>query len=287
MARAADNPSPKRTGRDVATDALRSRNGYVILPVFVVPKALWQKGSGAMQVWPAIDIRGGKCVRLLQGDYDRETIFASDPVDMAVRWVEAGAQCLHLVDLDGAREGRLVNGGVVSQIMQAIDVPCQFGGGVRSEKSIGQLLEMGFQRVVVGTRALKDPQWLRESANRFPGRVALGIDARDGRVATDGWLETSSVAAVELAAVFAYDPIAAVIYTDISKDGMMAGPNVPAVVEMKRAVSVPLIASGGIAEAAHVEQLARAGVDGCIIGRALYEGKLTLADAMAAAVTAS
>jgi phosphoribosylformimino-5-aminoimidazole carboxamide ribotide isomerase len=236
-----------------------------------------------MEVYPAIDLRGGKCVRLRQGDYDRETVFGDDPAAMARRWVSEGAGWLHLVDLDGARDGALANRQAVSAILAAAQVPCQLGGGVREEATIRELLDLGLSRLVVGTRAIKDPEWFGRMCRLFPDRLALGIDAWDGLAATDGWLETTGAGAVELARRFAEAPLAAIIYTDIAKDGMMAGPNLPAMEEMARAVAVPVIASGGVTTADDVKSLARCGLAGCIIGRALYEGSLTLADALAAA----
>ncbi len=239
-----------------------------------------------MQIWPAIDLRGGQCVRLQQGDYQRETIFGDDPAEMAKRWVEAGAEQLHLVDLDGARSGELINGDAINAIRGAVDVPCQLGGGIRSDEKIRQLLELGVDRLVIGTKALKDPDWFRTMCRTHPQKLALGIDARDGRVATDGWLETSTVLATELAQQFMDEPIAAIIYTDIARDGMMSGPNLDAMLEMRKAVSLPVIASGGVTSANDVEQLARLGLAGCIIGRALYEGALTIDAALEAATVA-
>lgn len=236
-----------------------------------------------MQIWPAIDLRGAKCVRLQQGDYQRETVFGDDPAAMARRWVSLGARCLHLVDLDGARDGRPANLDGVRAIVDAVDVPCQLGGGIRTEEDIAQLLKLGLARLVVGTRALREPEWFCRMCRQFPGRLVLGIDARDGRVATDGWLATSDVPATELARRYAREPLAAIIYTDIATDGMLAGPNLAAMSEMCRAVDLPIIASGGIASAADVAELAKLPLAGCIIGRALYEGVLTLPDALSAA----
>jgi len=235
-----------------------------------------------MEIWPAIDLRDGKCVRLTQGDYQRETIFGDDPASMARRWVGEGGTCLHLVDLDGARDGSRVNAAAVAAIVQAVDVPCELGGGVRDEEAIKELLALGLARLVVGTQALKKPDWFREMCRKYPDKLALGIDAHNGMAATDGWLEVSQTPAVELANQFEGEPIAALIYTDIAKDGMMEGPNVQAMADMKNAVSLPVIASGGVTTAKDVEDLARAGLDGCIIGRTLYEEKLSLADAIEA-----
>ncbi len=236
-----------------------------------------------MQIWPAIDLRGGKCVRLVQGDYDRELVFDDDPAAAARRMVDEGAQCLHLVDLDGAKAGRLANLKSVTAILTAVEVPCELGGGIRDEETVERLLLMGLARLVVGTKALKEPDWLLDLAERFPGRLVLGIDARDGMVATHGWLETSTATAEELARQFDDAPLAAIIYTDIATDGMLGGPNLAAVRRMHEAVRLPLIASGGVTTADDVAQLAAVGVAGCIIGRALYEGRITLAEALAAA----
>jgi len=236
-----------------------------------------------MRVWPAIDLRGGKCVRLKQGDYQRETVYGDDPAAMARQWVGQGARCLHLVDLDGARDGSTKNFDAVRQVVTAVDVPCELGGGVREEETIAKYLKLGLTRLVVGTRALKEPDWFRQMCRRFPKQLALGIDAKGGLVATDGWLNTSTTSAIELARQFAAEPLAAIIYTDISRDGMLQGPNLAAMAEMDAAVEVPVIASGGVTTAADVRELARIGLDGCIIGRALYEGTLTLADALDAA----
>jgi phosphoribosylformimino-5-aminoimidazole carboxamide ribotide isomerase len=236
-----------------------------------------------VEVWPAIDLRGGCCVRLKQGDYQQETVFGDDPAAMARHWVALGARRLHLVDLDGAREGRPVNLEAVGAILRAVEVPCELGGGIRSQETIAQLLGLGLKRLVIGTQAIRRPEWFRQMCRAFPGRLVLGIDARDGRVATDGWLETSEVAAVELAGQFAGEPIAAIIYTDIAADGMLSGPNLAAMAAMQAAVELPVIASGGVASGQDVARLAAAGMAGCIIGRALYEGTLTLPEALAAA----
>ena len=236
-----------------------------------------------MQIWPAIDLRGGKCVRLQQGDYNRETVFGDDPAAMARRWVDEGAECLHLVDLDGARDGTSANREAVAGILAAVDIPCELGGGVRDEATIKSWLDAGLQRLVIGTKALKEPDWFREMCRRYPNQLVLGIDASGGRVATDGWLDVSDVPATQLAQQYAEEPLAAIVYTDIAKDGMMAGTNLPAMQEMKEAVDVSVIASGGVTHVEDVRQLARVEMAGCIIGRALYEGTLTIADAISAA----
>jgi len=209
-------------------------------------------------------------------------VFGDDPAAMARHWVDQGAECLHLVDLDGARQGHPGNLTAVRAIVAAVDVPCELGGGIRSETTIREALDLGLVRLVVGTPAIKEPDWFRRMCRLFPGKLALGIDAKEGRVATDGWLETSEIAAVDLARRFTGEPIAAIIYTDIATDGMMAGPNVAAMAEMQAAVEVPVVASGGVTTSEDVSRLAAVPMAGCIIGRALYEGTLSLPDALAA-----
>ena len=231
-----------------------------------------------MRIWPAIDLRGGKCVRLQQGDYNRETIFDDNPASVAQRWVDEGADCLHLVDLDGARDGKLINGEVIQAIVNSVDVTFQLGGGIRDEAAITRLLDLGLDRLVIGTQALKNPDWFREMASKYPQHLVLGVDARNGMVATDGWLETSSTSAIALAKQFESEPVAGVVYTDIAKDGMMAGPNLPAMQEMQESVALPVVASGGVTTADDAQSLSKIPMDGAIIGRALYEGTIKLAD---------
>ena len=233
-----------------------------------------------MEIWPAIDLRGGKCVRLRQGDYSQETVFGDDPASIAKQWANQGGQYLHLVDLDAAKDGSSANLASVRAIVEAVDIPCELGGGVRSRDKIRELLEIGLARLVVGTRALKEPDWFREVCREFPQRLVLGIDARDGMVATDGWLETSETSAIDLARQFEGEPLAAIVYTDIATDGMMAGPNVEAMAEMQRSVNVPVVASGGVTTVDDVQWLSEAGMAGCIIGRALYEGTIDLKRAL-------
>jgi phosphoribosylformimino-5-aminoimidazole carboxamide ribotide isomerase len=236
-----------------------------------------------MQVWPAIDLRGGKCVRLRQGDYQQETVFAQDPTAVARQFADQGARHLHIVDLEGAREGLPVNLPSVQAILDEVDIECELGGGIRDEQSVSEILNFGLSRLVIGTSALTDPEWFRAACRQYPGKLVLGIDARDGWAATDGWLNTSNVSAIDLAKQFASEPLAAIIYTDIATDGMMRGPNIPAMVQMQTAVDVPVVASGGVTTIDDVTRLAAAGLAGCIIGRALYEGTLALQDAIRAA----
>jgi phosphoribosylformimino-5-aminoimidazole carboxamide ribotide isomerase len=235
-----------------------------------------------MQVIPAIDLRGGHCVRLRQGDFDQETIFGDDPAAMAARWESEGATRIHLVDLDGARAGRPMNVDAVREIVARVGVPCQLGGGIRDEATIAAWLEQGVERVVVGTQALRDPEWFGRMARAYPGRLLLGLDAREGRVATAGWLETSDIAALTLVREFDDLPIAGIIYTDIARDGTLEGPNLEAVAAMAAAVRSPLIASGGVGTLEDLLRLAELPIAGCIVGRALYDGRFTLRAALAA-----
>jgi phosphoribosylformimino-5-aminoimidazole carboxamide ribotide isomerase len=243
-----------------------------------------------MQIFPAIDLRGGKCVRLRQGDYAQETVFGDDPVAMARRWADDGAEWLHLVDLDGAKAGRPVNHEVIGRITRAVGIPCQVGGGLRDEASIRLLLESaGVNRVILGTAALKQPQWFAEMAAKFPGRLCLGIDARDSMVATEGWLDVSQTPALELARQFSQLDLGAVIYTNIANDGMMQGID-PGTLHDLGALAdlgLPVIASGGVTTLDDLDRLRTIAADhphlvGTIIGRALYEGTITLPAALAA-----
>ncbi len=232
-----------------------------------------------MQVIPAIDLRGGHCVRLRQGDYHQETVFGDDPAAMAALWEEGGAGRIHLVDLDGAKAGRPVNVEAVRAILGRVDVPCQLGGGVRDEATIATWLDAGIERVIVGTQALKDPSWFRKMAEKFPGRLVLGLDAKDGRVATEGWLDVSSVDAGALAEGFDDLPLAAVVYTDIACDGMLAGPNLAMTEALARRLKTPVIASGGVGSLDDLERLSALPVAACIVGRALYDRKFSLIEA--------
>jgi len=236
-----------------------------------------------MQIWPAIDIRGGRCVRLCQGDYGRETVYGDSPAETADFWRSKGARRLHLVDLDGAKDGTTANFDAVKKVVETtapFGVECELGGGVRSEETIRRLLDLGLSRLVVGTLALKKPEWFLEMCEKFPNKLVLGIDARGGMVATDGWLETSSTRAVDLAKRFDGAPIAALVYTDVATDGMMKGPNVAETIAMKDAVSIQVVASGGISNIDDVKKLCDAKIEACIIGRALYEKTVALEDAL-------
>ncbi len=233
-----------------------------------------------MLIIPAIDIRGGKCVRLEQGDYGREKVFDADPAAAARRWAEQGAAWLHLVDLDGARTGRTVNSEAIAAITNSVPTPCQLGGGIRSTEDLDHAWSLGIRRVVIGTQAIKRPDWFAEVAEAWPGRVLLGLDARNGMVAVEGWQETTSCSVFDLVRQFAKLPLAGIVFTDISRDGMLTGPNLDAMRKMREAVTVPLIASGGVSIVEDVLRLAEVGVAACIVGRALYEGKFTLEEAL-------
>jgi len=229
-----------------------------------------------MQLWPAIDLRGGRCVRLLQGDYDRETVFGEDPVAQARRFVAAGARRLHLVDLDGAKSGEPVQAELIGRIVQAAGVPCQVGGGIRTLDTARRYAAAGVARLVVGSIAIERPELLEQLADALPHAIVLGLDARDGRVAIRGWQATSELLAVDVARRHDALPLAGVVYTDIATDGMLGGPNLQALGEMVRAVRLPVVASGGISGAADLERVAAIGAAGCIVGRALYDGGLTI-----------
>lgn len=243
-----------------------------------------------MQLIPAIDLRGGKCVRLRQGDYAQETVFSDDPTEMARRWSDEGADRLHLVDLDGAREGRPVNHEVVRRIVESVRIPCQLGGGIRDEISIGLMLdELGVERVIVGTQALKNPDWFRQMVVKFPSRLVLGIDARDSMVATEGWLDVSKTSAIELAEKYVGLNLAAVVYTNIANDGMMQGIDDATINDMIQLTSLGLavIASGGVTTVDDIRKLSQVSEQhpqliGAIIGRALYEGTIELPHALQA-----
>jgi len=232
---------------------------------------------------PAIDLKDGQCVRLRQGRMEDSTVFSGDPVDMASRWVDAGARRLHLVDLNGAFAGEPMNGDVVTAIARAYpDLPIQIGGGIRNGETIEAYLKAGVNYVIIGTKAVKEPEFVTEMCKQFPGHIIVGIDAKQGLVATDGWAEVTEVKATDLAKRFEADGVSAIVYTDIDRDGMMQGVNVEATVNMARASSIPVIASGGITNMDDIVALnavADQGILGAITGRAIYEGTLDVAEA--------
>ena len=231
-----------------------------------------------MLLIPAIDLKDGKCVRLRQGRMDEETVFSEDPVAMAQRWVEAGARRLHIVDLDGARTGEPVHAGIVREICARHEhIPVQVGGGVRDEDSFEAYLEAGVRYIIVGTQAVNAPHFVSDLCAEFPGHVIVGLDARDGKVAIDGWSKLSGHDVIDLARHFEHDGVEAIIYTDIGRDGMLSGVNIAATVALAEAVRVPVIAAGGVTNLDDVRRLcevAAAGIAGGITGRAIYEGTL-------------
>ncbi len=238
-----------------------------------------------MLIIPAIDIKNGKCVRLRQGRMTDETIFSDQPEEMAKRWFDAGCERLHLVDLDGAVSGKPVNQATIRRIVEAVPVPVELGGGIRDLETLRAYFDLGLQYVILGTVAHKDPSFAKEACRRYPGRIILGIDARNGRVAVEGWTEEVSLTPADLAARFEDDGMAAIIYTDINRDGMRTGANVEATRALAKKTAIPVIASGGISKLDDVLEilpLADDGVTGIITGRALYDGSLDLAAAIAA-----
>ncbi|WP_108260975.1 1-(5-phosphoribosyl)-5-[(5-phosphoribosylamino)methylideneamino]imidazole-4-carboxamide isomerase [Mangrovicoccus ximenensis] len=237
-----------------------------------------------MILYPAIDLKDGNCVRLFKGDMDQATVFSDDPAAQARAFVEAGCEWLHLVDLNGAFAGEPVNAAPVEAILGACKVPAQLGGGIRDMKTIETWLDKGLARVILGTVAVENPALVREAAKAFPGQVAVGLDARNGKVATRGWAEETELQVTDLAKDFEDAGIAAIIYTDINRDGAMQGPNIEATAALARAVSIPVIASGGVSSLDDLIALRDCGVtlDGAISGRALYDGALDLAQALAA-----
>jgi phosphoribosylformimino-5-aminoimidazole carboxamide ribotide isomerase len=238
-----------------------------------------------MQIIPAIDLLDGHCVRLHQGDYGQVTRFSDDPVAQALAWQKQGALRLHLVDLDGAKSGQPVNDVAVKAITRALSIPVQLGGGVRTAERAAELLQCGLERVILGTVALEQPELVDELAAAYPGKIVVGIDAKNGKVATRGWIEESSTEATALARRFNSSGIAAIISTDIATDGTLAGPNLEALRAMAEASAVPVIASGGIGNLEHLLSLlalAPLGIEGVIVGRALYDGRVDLAEALQA-----
>ncbi len=240
-----------------------------------------------MVVIPAIDLKDGKCVRLAQGDFGRVTVYADDPVAMACNWQEQGAQRLHLVDLDGSLAGAPKNSAQIRDILREVSVPVQVGGGIRNRKTIEDYLAMGVSWVILGTAALRNEQFVREVCHAYEGRIILGIDAGDGKVAIQGWTENTSASPVSLAQRYEDEGLAAIIYTDIKRDGVGTGLNIEATKALAQAVDIPVIASGGVAGVEDITQLMGVeefGVAGVIVGKALYSGALSLAEALRAAV---
>jgi len=235
-----------------------------------------------VEVIPAIDLRGGRCVRLVQGDYDRETVFSDDPVAVARRWQQEGAPRLHVADLDGAREGRPVNAEAVRAVIEAVSIPVQVSGGVRDLDAVESWLAAGASRVVLGTAAVRDPELAAEAVRRHGERIVVSVDARDGVVAVDGWEVATDVRAEELLLRLAGLGVSRFVYTDIARDGTLTSPNYEAIAALVRSTDAAIIAAGGVAEVGHLVRLAELGVEGVIVGRALYDGRVHLPEALAA-----
>ena len=240
-----------------------------------------------MLLIPAIDLKEGKCVRLRQGDMEDVTVFSDQPLDVAQRWVEAGARRLHIVDLDGAFKGEPVNADVIHDIAEAFpDLPIQVGGGIRNENTVDVYIQAGVRFVIIGTQAVNEPHLISDLCAEFPTHIIVGLDAKDGRVATDGWSKLSKHDAIDMAQHFEEDGVEAIIYTDIARDGMMQGVNIDATVKLAEAINIPVIASGGIHNIENLKKLAKvadAGIIGAITGRAIYEGTLDFAEGQKAA----
>lgn len=240
-------------------------------------------------VFPAIDLKGGQVVRLAEGDMARATVYGDDPAAQAVAFAEAGATHLHMVDLDGAFAGAAVNAAAVEAVVAAFPGYVQLGGGIRSMESVARWFDLGVARVVIGTAALEQPELVREAARAFPGGIVVAVDARDGLVATKGWAEVSDVPVIDMGRRFEDAGVAALLFTDVGRDGLLKGCNVQATVDLARAVDIPVIASGGVAGIADIRMLAihaRDGIEGVITGRALYDGRLDLAAALSVAASA-
>jgi phosphoribosylformimino-5-aminoimidazole carboxamide ribotide isomerase len=233
-------------------------------------------------LYPAIDIRGGRCVRLIEGDFARETAYDADPADAARRWVAAGADWLHVVDLDGAVEGMPVNRDAVQRIREAVDVPMQLGGGLRTLGNLENAFSIGIDRAILGTVALRDPELVISAVSRWGDRIAVALDARDGRLATDGWIGQTEARAVDVAQKLANARVRHFIFTDISRDGTLTGPNLETLSDLVHAVDADVIASGGMSSIGDIEAAANVGASGAIIGRALYDGRIDLAEAITA-----
>ena len=236
-----------------------------------------------MYIIPAIDLIKGKCVRLIQGEYHRQITYEDDPVKQAKEFSLAGAQWLHIIDLDGAKVGNPVNTETVAAIAALKQLKIELGGGIRDEGAIERMLDIGVDRIIIGTKAVSDFEWFSQVAEKFKGKTVLGLDARGSKVATHGWTQNSHENLLEFATEAAKLPLAAIIYTDIDRDGMMTGPNLERTKARVEAVNVPVIASGGVKEIADIKKLAELGVEAVVIGRSLYEGTLNLADAINAA----
>jgi len=231
-------------------------------------------------LFPAIDVRNGNCVRLVQGDYDKETIYGDSPTDMGLEWERKGAEYIHLIDLDGAKTGRSINREAIQAVAKAVNIPVQVGGGIRSMEIIDEHIENGVSRVIIGTAAIQNPQFVKEAIDKYGEKIAVSIDARNGYVATDGWTETSEVRALDLLKDLEAVGLQTVVYTDIFTDGMLQGPNFKELKEINEQASIDVIASGGVTTAEDVNKLREMNMYGAIIGKALYDGNLKLEDVL-------
>jgi len=235
-----------------------------------------------MEVIPAVDIKGGKCVRLYQGDYLRETVFSEDPVDVALGWRAQGARRLHVIDLDGAAGGEPRNIAAIEAIVKRVNLPVQLGGGIRDEATVSKLLAIGINRVILGTVAVENPELLKSLCQKYDEAIVVGIDARDGYVATRGWIKGTDIKALELGLKMADIGVRRIIYTDIKRDGTLTEPGFESIAEMVKGVNLPIIAAGGISKLSHLRKLKELGVEGAIVGKALYTGDINLKEALAA-----
>lgn len=236
-----------------------------------------------MRIYPAIDIKDGKCVRLLRGSFDDVTVYGDDPAEMAKKWEAQGGEYIHVVDLDGAVKGHGVNAEAIRRICESVSVPVQTGGGIRTMEDIESKLSCGISRVIIGTKAVSDPEFIKNAVEKYGSKIAIGIDAKDGKVAIEGWEKTTEFGAVEFAKKMAELGVKTIIYTDIATDGTLAGPNVKAMKEMASSIDADVIASGGIGNIEHIKSLLETGVEGVIVGRALYTGGVDLSAAVEAA----
>lgn len=233
-----------------------------------------------MRIYPAIDIKDGKCVRLFKGQFSDVTVYGDSPAEMAVKWQSQGGEFIHVVDLDGALKGHGVNAGKIKEICKSVSVPVQTGGGIRTMEDIEAKFACGIDRVIIGTKAVSDSEFVKRAVDKYGSRIVIGIDAKDGMVAIEGWEKTSEYSAIEFAQKMAALGVKTIVYTDIATDGTLAGPNVSAMAEMAQAVNADIIASGGVGSLEHIMSLAPTGVEGVIVGKALYTGKVDLAQAI-------
>ena len=236
-----------------------------------------------MIVIPAVDIKDGRCVRLIQGRMESETVYSDDPAAMAKKWEASGAECLHVIDLDGAVEKSIRNSAAIARIVSEVSMPVQVGGGIRNQETVQHLLENGVSRVIIGTEAIRNPAFVEECCRMYPGKIVVGIDARNGEVSIEGWTQSTGVRAIDLAKRFEDSGVSAINFTDIQRDGMLTGPNVTATAELAKAVSIPIVASGGVSGIEDIKRLlsiSELGVVGVIVGKALYNGNLDLAEAI-------